>query len=183
MQGPLSPGAAEDRLAAFGFTDVERTRAAIRELAFGLTRRSKLMQQLLPVILGWLSETPDPDLGLLQLRRLAEGPTRSTPLAVTFSDSTGAYTLSMKDAPTVTVSNVVNAVAGTTNNITIRRDPTNSAWDQVWVNVPTTGAPTLYADPSQDLTINGSGRPLVGSMPALTPMLTNASKPSMSPMP
>ena len=39
--GPLSPEAAEERLAAFGFTDVERTRAAVRELAAGLTRRSR----------------------------------------------------------------------------------------------------------------------------------------------
>jgi glutamate-ammonia-ligase adenylyltransferase len=48
------------------------------------------MQQLLPVILGWLSVTPDPDLGLLQLRRLAEGETRSTSLARTFRESPGA---------------------------------------------------------------------------------------------
>ncbi len=88
--GPLSPEAAQERLAAFGFTDVERTRAAVRELAFGLTRRSKLMQQLLPVILEWLSQTPDPDLGLLQLRRLAEGPARSASLATTFRDAPGA---------------------------------------------------------------------------------------------
>ncbi len=88
--GPLSPEAAEERLAAFGFTDVERTRAAVRELAVGLTRRSRVMRELLPVILGWLSETPDPDLGLLQLRRLAEGPARSASLAVTFRDHPGA---------------------------------------------------------------------------------------------
>ncbi len=88
--GPLSAQAAEERLAAFGFTDVERTRAAVRELADGLTRRSRLMQELLPVILEWLSETPDPDLGLLQLRRLAEGPARSASLAVTFRDAPGA---------------------------------------------------------------------------------------------
>ena len=31
------------------------------------------MQQLLPVLLEWLSNAPDPDLGLLQLRRLTEG--------------------------------------------------------------------------------------------------------------
>jgi glutamate-ammonia-ligase adenylyltransferase len=86
----LSPEAAEERLAAFGFTDLERTRAAVRELAFGLTRRSRLMQQLLPVILEWLSDTPDPDLGLLQLRRLAEGPARSASLATTFRESPGA---------------------------------------------------------------------------------------------
>ena len=85
--GALSPEAAEERLAAFGFTDVARTRAAVRELAYGLTRRSKLMQQLLPVILEWLSETPDPDLGLLQLRHLAEGPARSASLATTFRDA------------------------------------------------------------------------------------------------
>jgi glutamate-ammonia-ligase adenylyltransferase len=88
--GPLSPEAAEERLAAFGFTDVDRTRAAVRELAAGLTRRSRVMRQLLPVILGWLSETPDPDLGLLQLRRLAEGPARSASLAVAFRDHPGA---------------------------------------------------------------------------------------------
>jgi glutamate-ammonia-ligase adenylyltransferase len=45
------------------------------------------MQQLLPLILEWLSSTPDPDLGLLQLRRLAEGPARSASLATTFRDA------------------------------------------------------------------------------------------------
>ncbi len=88
--GALSPEAAEERLAAFGFTDVERTRAAVRELADGLTRRSRVMREMLPVILEWLSETPDPDLGLLQLRRLVEGPARSASLAVTFRDAPGA---------------------------------------------------------------------------------------------
>jgi glutamate-ammonia-ligase adenylyltransferase len=48
------------------------------------------MQQLLPVILEWLSETPDPDLGLLQLRRLAEGNARSSLLFSTFRDAPGA---------------------------------------------------------------------------------------------
>ena len=88
--GPLPMEAAEERLAAFGFLDVTSTRAAVRELAAGLTRRSKVMQQLLPVLLGWLSAAPDPDLGLLQLRRLAEGPARSASLATTFRESPGA---------------------------------------------------------------------------------------------
>ena len=38
------------------------------------------MQQLLPAILGWLSAAPDPDLGLLALRRLTEGYNRSSTL-------------------------------------------------------------------------------------------------------
>jgi glutamate-ammonia-ligase adenylyltransferase len=88
--GPLSGEAAEERLAAFGFVDAAHTRAALRELTSGLSRTSRVFQGLLPVILDWLSTTPDPDLGLLQLRRLAEGPTRASVLAGAFRDSTGA---------------------------------------------------------------------------------------------
>src|SRR5262249_48872276 len=85
--GPLTPEAVEERLAAFGFLDVAHTRAALQELTKGLTRRSRVMQQLLPVVLSWLSATPDPDLGLLQLRRLAEGEARSASLARTFREA------------------------------------------------------------------------------------------------
>ena len=54
--GALTPAAAEERLSAFGFSDVARTRDALRELSAGLTRHSRVMQQLLPVVLGWLSD-------------------------------------------------------------------------------------------------------------------------------
>ena len=70
---PLSPEATEARLAAFGFTDAERTRQAVVELTRGLTRSSRLMHQLLPLVLGWLADSPDPDQGLLGLRTLASG--------------------------------------------------------------------------------------------------------------
>ena len=85
--GALSVEAAETRLTAFGFTDIERTRVALRELAGGLTRSSRLMQQLLPLLLGWLSESPDPDLGLLGLRRLSSGEQRTTELVTAFRES------------------------------------------------------------------------------------------------
>ncbi|HZI38643.1 MAG TPA: bifunctional glutamine-synthetase adenylyltransferase/deadenyltransferase, partial [Acidimicrobiia bacterium] len=88
--GPLSQEAAEERLAAFGFQDVAHTRAALEELTTGLSRRSQLMGQLFPLLLEWLSETPDPDMGLLQLRRLAEGRARSGALAVAFREAPGA---------------------------------------------------------------------------------------------
>jgi glutamate-ammonia-ligase adenylyltransferase len=88
--GPLSPQAVEDRLAAFGFLDVAHTRAALAELTTGLSRRSQLMTQLFPLLLEWLSETPDPDMGLLQLRRLAEGRARSGALSVAFREAPGA---------------------------------------------------------------------------------------------
>ena len=85
--GVLSAAAAEERLSAFGFSDIERTRAALRELSAGLTRHSRVMQQLLPVVLGWLSDAPDPDLGLLQLRRLTEGTARAAALSHTFRET------------------------------------------------------------------------------------------------
>jgi [glutamine synthetase] adenylyltransferase / [glutamine synthetase]-adenylyl-L-tyrosine phosphorylase len=85
--GVLSPEAVEARLAAFGFADAERTRQAVRELTRGLRRSSRLMQQLLPLLLGWLADSPDPDLGLLGLRHLAWGSQVSTELAVAVRDS------------------------------------------------------------------------------------------------
>lgn len=83
----LPAEAAEARLAAFGFTDVERTRQSLRELTRGLTRSSRLMQQLLPLLMSWLSDSPDPDLGLLGLRRLAAGAQQATELATAFRES------------------------------------------------------------------------------------------------
>ena len=85
--GPLGELATAQRLQAFGFADVERTRQAVAELTRGLTRSSRMMQQLLPLLLDWLSASPDPDLGLLGLRRLASGEQRSTALAIAFRDS------------------------------------------------------------------------------------------------
>ena len=81
------PGAIEARLQAFGFSDGMRTRAAVRELTRGLTRSSRLMQQILPLLLGWLSESPDPDLGLLNVRNLCSDPRRSAEIIRAFRES------------------------------------------------------------------------------------------------
>jgi [glutamine synthetase] adenylyltransferase / [glutamine synthetase]-adenylyl-L-tyrosine phosphorylase len=67
----LSPEAVIDRLQAFGFTDAERTHQAVVELTRGFSRASQLMQRILPVLLDWLSVSPNPDLGLLGLRTLS----------------------------------------------------------------------------------------------------------------
>lgn len=66
----MDEAGAERQLLALGFTDTPGTRTAIADLTAGLSRRSRLMQQLLPLMLDWLSESPDPDLGLSQLRLL-----------------------------------------------------------------------------------------------------------------
>ena len=79
--------AIEARLSAFGFADADRTRRTLRELTRGLTRSSRLMQQMLPLVLDWLSKSPDPDLGLLGLGTLV-GRCRQVPgLVATFRES------------------------------------------------------------------------------------------------
>ncbi|MCB9371793.1 MAG: bifunctional [glutamine synthetase] adenylyltransferase/[glutamine synthetase]-adenylyl-L-tyrosine phosphorylase [Microthrixaceae bacterium] len=85
--GALTDEAVDTRLAAFGFADAARTRQAVSELTRGLTRSSRLMQQVLPLLLDWLSSSPDPDLGLLGLRRLASDAARTGRLAATFRES------------------------------------------------------------------------------------------------
>lgn len=83
----LSPAAISERLAAFGFADAARTRAALAELTTGLTRSSRLMAQMLALVLSWLSEEPDPELGLLRLRTLADGAHRRGLVVSAFRDS------------------------------------------------------------------------------------------------
>jgi [glutamine synthetase] adenylyltransferase / [glutamine synthetase]-adenylyl-L-tyrosine phosphorylase len=87
VPGALTPVAAAARLGAFGFTDANRTRAAVRELTSGLNRTSRLMGQMLPLVLDWLSTSPDPDQGLLGLRTLVTDRTRGPRLTAMFRES------------------------------------------------------------------------------------------------
>jgi glutamate-ammonia-ligase adenylyltransferase len=66
----LGPDEATLRLAALGFKDVTAATRAFEDMTAGLSRRSRVMQQVLPLMLDWLSQTPDPDLGLAQMRML-----------------------------------------------------------------------------------------------------------------
>lgn len=87
-QAPLlAPAAVEARLAAFGFSDARRTQEAVAELTQGFSRTSALMRAMVPLLLDWLSTSPDPDLGLLGLRRLATGPHRRGQLSALFRES------------------------------------------------------------------------------------------------
>jgi [glutamine synthetase] adenylyltransferase / [glutamine synthetase]-adenylyl-L-tyrosine phosphorylase len=83
----MSADAVARRLDAFGFGDTRRTRAVVEELAGGLTRVSRLMGQLLPLLLDWLSVTPDPDLGLLGLRTLVVRSHHRALVVTTFRES------------------------------------------------------------------------------------------------
>jgi glutamate-ammonia-ligase adenylyltransferase len=83
----MGPAAVQERLAAFGFADAGRTRSMVTTLTRGLTRSSRLMEQMLPLILDWLSKSPDPDLGLIGLTALVGHADRVPGLVATFRDS------------------------------------------------------------------------------------------------
>ena len=68
----LTSDAAETRLRALGFND---TRAALRHieaLTSGVSRQTEIQRQLLPAMLGWFAEGPNPDHGLLAFRQVSE---------------------------------------------------------------------------------------------------------------
>ncbi len=83
----LTPEGARRQLAALGFRDSEGAQRAFDDLTAGLSRRSGLMQQLLPLMLDWLSEAPDPDLGLAQLRTLVTTTSDNTTLVAALRDN------------------------------------------------------------------------------------------------
>ena len=93
-----------DTLAGVGALSIEAARGAARPRSAsatssrraprcassppGLTRRSRVMQQLLPAMLGWLSDAPDPDLGLLAAAPAHRGlQPRSSTLARRFRET------------------------------------------------------------------------------------------------
>lgn len=68
----LSPEAAVKRLAALGFLDPQGALRHLEALTTGVTRTAQIQRTLLPVMLGWFAEAPDPDAGLWGFRRISE---------------------------------------------------------------------------------------------------------------
>ncbi|MFW0787450.1 bifunctional [glutamine synthetase] adenylyltransferase/[glutamine synthetase]-adenylyl-L-tyrosine phosphorylase [Gordonia sp. CPCC 206044] len=68
----LSDKSAERRLAALGYAKPERALSHIRSLASAPLRRGQIQLLILPSLLEWISNTPDPDAGLLNYRRLCD---------------------------------------------------------------------------------------------------------------
>ncbi len=68
----LSATAAQDRLRALGFTDPRSALGHIQALTNGTSRAVEIQRQLMPVMLSWFAEGPNPDFGLLAFRQLSE---------------------------------------------------------------------------------------------------------------
>lgn len=71
-EGAMNERAAQERLAAIGFIDTRGALGHIRALSQGTSRRAQIQRHLLPVFLGWLSDSVDPDMGLLHFRTLSD---------------------------------------------------------------------------------------------------------------
>ncbi|MCG5432667.1 bifunctional [Mycobacterium sp. MYCO198283] len=68
----LSPEAAERQIAALGYLAPRNALTHLRSLANQSGRRGRVQSVLLPTLLEWLSDTPDPDGGLLAYRKLSD---------------------------------------------------------------------------------------------------------------
>ncbi|MBF6288849.1 bifunctional [glutamine synthetase] adenylyltransferase/[glutamine synthetase]-adenylyl-L-tyrosine phosphorylase [Nocardia cyriacigeorgica] len=69
----LSPDAAVRQLAALGYAAPEHALGHLRALTGGVSRKGRIQALLLPTLLEWLGDTPNPDAGLLAYRRVSEG--------------------------------------------------------------------------------------------------------------
>jgi glutamate-ammonia-ligase adenylyltransferase len=72
ISGGMSPQAAERQLAALGYEGPQSALTHLAALTGHSGRRGRVQQVLLPTLLDWLSDTPDPDAGLLAYRRISE---------------------------------------------------------------------------------------------------------------
>ncbi|CAN5420277.1 bifunctional [glutamine synthetase] adenylyltransferase/[glutamine synthetase]-adenylyl-L-tyrosine phosphorylase [soil metagenome] len=68
----LSSEAAGTRLAALGYADPKAALRHLEVLTSGVTRTAAIQRALLPALLSWFAEGPDPDAGLFGFRRISE---------------------------------------------------------------------------------------------------------------
>ena len=68
----LTPAAARQRLEALGYADPAGALRHIEALTSGVSRRAAIQRTLLPVMLGWFADAPEPDAGLAGFRRVSD---------------------------------------------------------------------------------------------------------------
>nr|WP_313549653.1 bifunctional [glutamine synthetase] adenylyltransferase/[glutamine synthetase]-adenylyl-L-tyrosine phosphorylase [Corynebacterium sp.] len=68
----LTPEAAKLQLAALGYQAPDRAFEHLTALASGTSRKARIQAILLPTLMDWLSDTADPDAGLLNYRKLSD---------------------------------------------------------------------------------------------------------------
>lgn len=72
LSAGMKADAAERQLAALGYEGPQSALTHLAALTGSSGRRGRVQQVLLPTLLDWLSDTPDPDVGLLAYRRISD---------------------------------------------------------------------------------------------------------------
>lgn len=68
----LTPEAAKARLEALGYLDPDGALRHLDALTRGVSRRAAIQRTLLPVLLGWFADGPEPDAGLAGFRKVSD---------------------------------------------------------------------------------------------------------------
>ncbi|MEO6822171.1 MAG: bifunctional [glutamine synthetase] adenylyltransferase/[glutamine synthetase]-adenylyl-L-tyrosine phosphorylase, partial [Candidatus Nanopelagicales bacterium] len=68
----LTVEAAGQRLQALGYADPVGALRNLQALSSGVSRRAAIQRTLLPVMLGWFAQSPDPDAGLTAFRQVSD---------------------------------------------------------------------------------------------------------------
>ena len=68
----LTPDAARERLTALGYADAPAALRHLEALTSGVSRTSAIQRTLLPALLEWFADAPDPDAGLFGFRRISD---------------------------------------------------------------------------------------------------------------
>ncbi|MCW2755006.1 MAG: (Glutamate--ammonia-ligase) adenylyltransferase [Marmoricola sp.] len=68
----LTPDAARERLAALGYVDPVAALRHLEALTSGVSRTAAIQRALLPAMLEWFADAPDPDAGLFGFRRISD---------------------------------------------------------------------------------------------------------------
>ena len=68
----LSPESAKQRLSALGYEDPVAALRHLEALTAGVSRSASIQRALLPAMLGWFADGPNPDAGLAGFRQISE---------------------------------------------------------------------------------------------------------------
>ncbi|MCZ4499079.1 MAG: (Glutamate--ammonia-ligase) adenylyltransferase [Marmoricola sp.] len=68
----LTTDAARERMTALGYVDADAALRHLQALTSGVSRTSAIQRTLLPVLLEWFADAPDPDAGLFGFRRISD---------------------------------------------------------------------------------------------------------------
>ncbi|MET3963442.1 glutamate-ammonia-ligase adenylyltransferase [Marmoricola sp. OAE513] len=68
----LTTDAAKERLAALGYADPDAALRHLQALTSGVSRTAAIQRALLPALLAWFADAPDPDAGLFGFRRISD---------------------------------------------------------------------------------------------------------------